>query len=260
VNIVADAVIVENLANHVAVVTINRPDKRNALTLEVKRQLSDHVEALGNDASTRVIVIAGAGGNFVAGTDIYEMSTLSPTDHVRLDTSKVFRTIASAQKPVIAAVEGYALGGGCELALACDMIVAAKGALFGQPEIGLGIIPGAGGMQRLLRAAGKYRTMKLVLTGEHFDAETAEQMGLVSELTEDGYAREAALRLADRIAKMPSLAVAAIKETMAAGQNMPLDAALILERKMFQNLFDSEDQKEGMRAFIERRKPVFTGK
>jgi enoyl-CoA hydratase/carnithine racemase len=171
----------------------------------------------------------------------------------------MFTVLRGCPKPLIAAVEGYALGGGCELALSCDLIVAGRGTKFGQPEIRVGIMPGAGGTQRLVRVMGKYRAMKMVLTGEPVSAPDALAMGLVSEVVDDGQALTRALELAHTILAMPPLAVRAIKEVVQLGQDAPLETALALERKAFLTLFDSADQKEGMRAFLEKRVPRFSG-
>lgn len=243
----------------VAVVTIARPARRNALNLEVKRLLTEQVLALGADDAVKVIVLTGAGAYFVAGTDIDEMLDMTPTSHTLDATDKVFTTLRHSSKPLIAAVEGYALGGGCELALACDLIVAAEGARFGQPEIRVGIMPGAGGTQRLLRTIGKYQALRMMLTGEAITAAQAFACGMVSELCPDGEALQRALALATTIAAMPPLAVRAIREVVQQGQDAPLESALLLERKAFQLLFDTEDQQEGMRAFLEKRTPQFQG-
>jgi enoyl-CoA hydratase/carnithine racemase len=244
----------------IAVVTIDRPSQRNALNLEVKRLLADTVEQLGADDAVRLIILTGAGGVFVAGTDVSEMATMSPTEHTLRVTDHVFTVLRRCSKLLIAAVEGYALGGGCELALACDMIVAGEAARLGQPEVRVGIMPGAGGTQRLMRTIGSYRTMKMILTGEAVAARDAFAMGLVSEVVADGSALKCAIELAHRISVMPPLAVRAIKEVMQLGQDVPLEVALSLERKAFQLLFDTADQKEGMRAFLEKRSPAFLGK
>ncbi|WP_296942974.1 enoyl-CoA hydratase-related protein [uncultured Massilia sp.] len=243
----------------VAVVTIDRTRRRNALNLDVKQRLTDAVLALGADERARVIVLTGAGGYFVAGTDIDEMAGMTPTSHTLQATDRVFTTLRHSAKPVIAAVEGYALGGGCELALACDMIVAAEGARFGQPEIRVGIMPGAGGTQRLLRTIGKYQALRMMLTGEPIAARDAWAFGLVSELCPDGAALERARALARTVAAMPPLAVRAIREVVQQGQDAPLETALLLERKAFQLLFDSADQREGMRAFLDKRPPRYKG-
>jgi enoyl-CoA hydratase len=174
-------------------------------------------------------------------------------------TERLWEPIASCPKPVIAAVNGYALGGGCELAMHADIIIAGEGASFGQPEVRVGIMPGAGGTQRLTRAVGKFRAMKMLLTGEPVTASDALAMGLVSEVVPDAAVFEAALRVAKTIAAMPPLAVMQIKEVALAGQDASLGTAMMLERKAFQLLFATSDQKEGMRAFMEKRKPEFRG-
>ena len=243
-----------------AVITIDRPERRNALNLEVKKLLADCVEALAGDDGVQVIVLTGAGGVFVAGTDIGEMAQMSPTDHTLLATDRVFTVLRQCRKILIAAVEGYALGGGSELALACDMVIAGESARIGQPEIRVGIMPGAGGTQRLLRTVGKYRAMKMMLTGESVTARDALAMGLLSEVVGDGQALDRATSMARSILKMPPLAVRAIKEVVQSGQDAPLETALLLERKTFQLIFDTLDQKEGMRAFLEKRAPVYQGK
>jgi enoyl-CoA hydratase len=246
-------------ADGVAIVTIDRPKRLNALNLEVKNLISSAIEALVANDAVQVIVLTGAGGVFVAGTDIAEMRDLSPADHTRLGTDLVFHSLRNCPKPLIAAVERFALGGGCELALACDIIVAAEDAKFGQPEIKVGIMPGAGGTQVLLRTLGKYQTMKLILTGEQIPASQALTWGLISEVTPPGQALGRALELGKTIAGMPPLAVRAIKETIRLGQDMPLTPALQLERKTFQLPFDTQDQVEGMQAFLDKRPPVFRG-
>jgi enoyl-CoA hydratase len=217
------------------------------------------VEELEADPAVRVVVLTGARGVFVAGTDIAEMAAMTPTEHSLRETDRMFTVLRRFPKTLIAAVEGYALGGGCELALACDMIVAGGKAKFGQPEIRVGIMPGAGGTQRLLRTVGRYRAMKLILTGEPVTADEALSMGMLSEVVPDGTALDRALELAETILKMPPLAVLAIKEVMRLGQDVPLETALALERKAFQLLFDTEDQKEGMRAFLEKRTALYSG-
>ncbi|MFL6796143.1 MAG: enoyl-CoA hydratase-related protein [Xanthobacteraceae bacterium] len=246
--------------NGVAVLTIDRPQRRNALNLQVKSRIADEVAALGADPSVRVIVLTGAGGYFVAGTDLAEMANMTPGDHVSLATDHVFNVVRRCTKPLIAAIEGYALGGGCELALSCDMIIAGRSTKLGQPEIRVGIMPGAGGTQRLLRTIGKYQAMKMILTGEMVSAADALAMGFLSEVVDDGRALSRALELAATVATMPPLAVRAIKEVMQLGQDVPLETALALERKAFVTLFGSDDQKEGMNAFLEKRKPTFTGR
>jgi enoyl-CoA hydratase len=256
----SDALVRIERDGRIAVVTIHRPERKNALNLQVKQELVDTFEALDQDAEIACVVLTGAGDSFVAGTDIVEMADMSPTDHVLNETDKVFRVLRGLRKPAIAAVEGYALGGGCELALACDIVIAGNGAIFGQPEIRVGIMPGAGGTQRLLRAAGTYKTLLWTLTGERIPAPTAYAANLVSEVVADGTALTRAREVATLIAAMPPLAVRAIREVVRLGGDAGLEAGLAMERRAFERLFDSDDQKEGMRAFIEKRPPVFRGR
>lgn len=248
------------LDNGVMVITVNRPDRRNALNLKIKEMLTDAVLTADRDDAVRVVVLVGAEGCFIAGTDLGEQIGMTPTDHILMETDRIFSALRRCTKPLIAAVEGYALGGGCEIALACDLIVAGRTAKFGLPEIRLGVMPGAGGTQRLMRTIGRYKTMRIVLTGEFVEGQDAHDMGFVSEVTEDGGALDRALEQAGRIAAMPPLSVRSIKEVAQAGADMSLDAALLLERKAFQVLFDSADQSEGMGAFVEKRRPVFNGR
>jgi enoyl-CoA hydratase/carnithine racemase len=222
--------------------------------------LTEHFTRLGGDDDVRCIVLTGNEEAFVAGADIGEMAELTPTELMLRRNHLHWRAIASCPKPVIAAVNGFALGGGCELAMHADIIIAGEGAKFGQPEIRVGIMPGAGGSQRLTRAVGKFKAMKMVLTGEPVTAAEAEAMGLVSEVVPDAEVLERALKMAERIAAMPPLAVMQIKEVLLAGQDASLETALMLERKAFQMLFDSRDQKEGMKAFAEKRKPRYQGR
>jgi enoyl-CoA hydratase len=244
----------------IATIHLNRPERLNALNLQVKRLIEQAIVHLGDDDAVKVIILTGDNGVFVAGTDIVEMLDVSVTAHTIEKTDQVFHALRNCKKPLIASVERFALGGGFELALACDMIITDKKARFALPEIKVGIMPGAGGSQILLRTIGKYRTMKMVLTGEMISAEQAFLMGVISELAEEGEAYSVAYKLAETIASMPPLSVAAIKEVVSKGQDMTLSTAILLERKSFQILFDSHDQKEGMQAFIEKRVPTFTGK
>ncbi|MDX3906114.1 MAG: enoyl-CoA hydratase-related protein [Pigmentiphaga sp.] len=246
--------------DNVGVIVIDRPERKNALNAEVKGTLIRYLHELEQDPGVGCIVLTGAGGYFVAGSDIVEMSAMRPTDHALQGGDQVFHVLRTLGKPVIAAVEGFALGGGCELALACDIIIAAEGASFGQPEIKVGIIPGGGGTQRLLRTAGKYKTLLWALTGERIPAKTAYHANMVSELVPDGTALERAVALGRQICAMPPLAVRAIRDAVRLGADASLEAGLALERRAFERLFDSEDQKEGMRAFMEKRAPVFKGR
>jgi enoyl-CoA hydratase/carnithine racemase len=244
----------------VGVITIARPERRNALNLQVKQDLVEQLTAMEIDVDVAVVVVTGSDGCFVAGTDIAEMSTMRPIDHVRLQTDRVFHVVRQLAKPVIAAVEGYALGGGCELAMACDIIIAGEDAKFGQPEIRVGIMPGAGGTQRLLRAAGRYKTLLWSLTGDMIPAGDAYMANVVSELVPPGQALNRAIELGQQIAAMPPLAVRAIRDAVRLGGDVPVETALALERRYFERLFDSEDQKEGMRAFLEKRAPRYEGR
>lgn len=254
-----NAVVRSDREGPVGIVTIARPERRNALNLLVKQEIVAALRALDADPQVAAVVLTGSGGSFVAGTDIAEMKDMSPGDHARLDADRVFHVVRQLGKPVIAAVEGYALGGGCELALACDIIVAAESAWFGQPEIRVGIMPGAGGTQRLLRNAGRYKTLLWNLTGEMFPATEAHAANLVSKLVPAGEALPRAIEVAAQIAAMPPLAVQAIRDVVRLGADVPLETALALERRYFERLFDSADQKEGMQAFLEKRAPMYQG-
>jgi len=244
----------------VATLRINRSEARNALNQSVRQQLAAHFTALGQDAETRCIIITGDEQAFAAGADLRDIAESSAIDMHLRNVHRLWQAIADCPKPVIAAVNGYALGGGCELAMHADIIVAGRGASFGQPEIRVGIMPGAGGTQRLVRTIGKFQAMKMLLTGLPISGEDAFAMGLASEVVDDDKVYERALELAKTIAKMPPLAAAQIKEVVLAGQDASLATGLMLERKAFHLLFASEDQKEGMRAFFEKRKPAYTGR
>lgn len=253
-------VLLETPREHVALVRINRPEVKNALNQRVREQLTAHFTRLGNDDDIRCIVLTGDDRAFAAGADIAEMAEASPVEIMLRRNHLHWRAIAACPKPVIAAVNGYALGGGCELAMHADIIIAGEGASFGQPEVRVGIMPGAGGIQRLTRAVGKFKAMKMVLTGMPVPAAAAEAMGLVSEVVADADVLERALTLAEQIAALPPLAVQQIKEVLLAGQDASLETALMLERKAFQLLFASRDQKEGMKAFAEKRRARYEGR
>ncbi|MDY7117695.1 enoyl-CoA hydratase [Halomonas sp. SSL-5] len=252
-------VFLESLAEGVAVVVINRPEAKNALNAVVRRQLAEQFSSLGQRDEVRAIVVTGGDQAFVAGADVKEFATASPTDMYLRHNERLWDPIAHCPKPVIAAVNGFALGGGCELAMHCDIIVAGESARFGQPEVKLGLMPGAGGTQRLVRAVGKFQAMRILMTGCMIKAPEALRMGLVSEVVADDETLKRAKSLAREIAAMPSLAVEQIKETVLSGADLPLESALVLERKAFQMLFDTTDQKEGAAAFIEKRKPHYWG-
>jgi enoyl-CoA hydratase/carnithine racemase len=255
-----DVVLVERPSDGVALLRINRPQALNALNAEVGTLLARHIGRLGESPEVRCVVLTGNERAFAAGADIKEMAALTPVEAMQHGTFKVWRSVAACPKPVIAAVNGFALGGGCELAMACDIIIAGESAKFGQPEVKIGIIPGGGGTQRLPRAAGKYKAMRYLLTGDLFGAREASEMGLVSEVVPDAEVGKRALEMAGRIAALPPLAVGLIKEAVLQGLDASLEAGLALETKGIQLLFASEDQKEGMAAFIEKRKPEFRGR
>jgi enoyl-CoA hydratase len=240
----------------VALVTLNRPRALNALSLALLLRLAETVEALDADPACRAIVITGAGARaFAAGADVAE---LAPQTTESLAASPGFRgwdRVAAVATPTIAAVRGFALGGGAELAMACDMVVAAEDATFGQPEIRLGIIPGAGGTQRLARAVGKARAMELVLTGRRIPAVEAERLGIVTRVVPSSETLAAALDLAAAIAAAPPDAVRAAVAAVRAAFEQPLADGLATERRLFGALFGTPDQEEGMQAFLERREP-----
>jgi len=245
--------------NGVAVVRIHRPEVKNALNAQVREELALHFRALAQRKDVRAIVLTGGEQFFVAGADIKEFASATPIEMYRRHTEYLWEAISRCPKPVIAAVNGFALGGGCELAMHCDLIVAGESARFAQPEVKLGLMPGAGGTQRLVRAVGKFQAMRIALTGCMVKAPEALAMGMLSEVVADDQTLPRALELAAQIAALPPLAVEQIKEVMLAGADLPLESALVLERKAFQLLFDSADQKEGAAAFFEKRTPNYLG-
>ncbi|WP_119155880.1 enoyl-CoA hydratase [Caldimonas tepidiphila] len=244
----------------VALVRLNRPEATNALSLTLQAQLGKAFEELSADARVRAIVLTGGPQVFAAGGDIKGLLEAGPVEILQRHTERVWAPIERCPKPVIAAVCGYAYGGGAELAMHCDIIVAGQGASFAQPEIRIGIMPGIGGTQRLVRAVGKFNAMRLLLTGRPVGAEEARVMGLVSLVVPDEQVQDEALKMARGIAAMPPLAAMQIKEVVLAGVDASLEAALMLERKANQLLFATRDQKEGMQAFIDKRKPRFEGR
>ena len=248
-----ELVLLDRPEQGVALLRLNRPAVLNALNMRLREALAEYVRRLDECADTRVIVLTGNGTAFAAGADLNELAEASALEIQQ-------RGVERHWKPLIAAVEGHALGGGCELAMHCDLIVAGASARFAQPEIRVGVMPGAGGTQRLVRAVGKFQALRMLFTGCTVRAPEALAIGLVSEVAADGQALDRALELARQIAGLPPLALAQIKEVVLAGADLPLDQALALERKAFQLLFDSHDQKEGMRAFLEKRTAEYLGK
>jgi enoyl-CoA hydratase len=252
--------ILSEVRGRVGLVTLNRPQALNALNHQLLEELMDALAAFERHDTVGAMVVTGNEKAFAAGADIKEMAAkaggrMRATDHVA-----VFSRILSVQKPVIAAVSGYALGGGCELAMSCDMIVASGTAKFGQPEIQIGVIPGAGGTQRLTRAVGKALAMEMILNNRTLSAAEALQFGLVNRVTSvDGYLGEA-IQLGEEICERAPLAVRAAKRMINAAYEATLQEGLEAERQAFYDLFSTQDQAEGMRAFTEKRKPVWKGK
>jgi enoyl-CoA hydratase/carnithine racemase len=245
---------------HVALLRLNRPEARNALSPEVMEDLASELEQLDPDPDVRCVVIAGSEKVFAAGADIKAMAERSFAEALRHPAASFWRRLAAIKTPMIAAVSGYALGGGCELALACDMIVASDTAVFGQPEINLGIIPGGGGTQRLARVLGKQRAMEYVLTGRRFDAQEALELGLVNAVADDGRWLEEATELARTVAERPPIAVRLGKQAVLAAEETALSAGLETERRLYELAMATEDRVEGMQAFLEKREPEFEGK
>jgi enoyl-CoA hydratase/carnithine racemase len=252
--------LVTSVDGSVALCRLDRPEARNALSPELMEELASAVEGLDADPEIRCIVIAGSDDAFAAGADIGALRERTFVESLRHPAAGLWPRLAACRTPLVAAVSGFALGGGCELALLCDLIVAAEGAEFGQPEITLGIIPGGGGTQRLARVIGKQRAMELVLTGRRIDAREAERLGLVNMVTADGEWLERALELAQRIARRPPIAVRLAKQAVLAADETSLGAGLETERRLYELAMATEDRIEGMDAFLEKRRPEFKGR
>jgi enoyl-CoA hydratase/carnithine racemase len=245
---------------HVALLRLNRPEARNALSPEMMERIAAELERLDPDPEVRCVVIAGSDEVFAAGADIRAMSERSFAEALRHPAASFWRRLAAVKTPLVAAVSGYALGGGCELALACDMIVASDSARFGQPEITLGIIPGGGGTQRLARVLGKQRAMEYVLTGRRFDADMALEFGLVNKVVKKNRWLTEALELAQTIAERPPIAARLAKQAVIAAEETALSAGLESERRLYELAMATEDRVEGMRAFLEKREARFEGR
>jgi enoyl-CoA hydratase len=244
----------------IALIQLNRPKELNALNLQLMQELRDALQTLDKNDQVRSIIITGNDQAFAAGADIKQMADKSAIDMLITDQFSTWDQIRKTKKPIIAAVSGFALGGGCELAMTCDMIIASETAKFGQPEIKIGVMPGAGGTQRLTKAMGKAKAMELVLTGKFLLAEEALSYRLVNKVVPvEMYLREA-VELAKEIAQMSPLAAQLAKEAVNRSFETHLEEGLHFERKNFYLAFASDDQKEGMKAFIEKRKPVYKGK
>ncbi len=255
----AGGLILTRPADGVAMVRLDRPEVLNALNLALRQALARAFTMLDADDSVRVVILAGSERAFCAGADLNEYVDATPVEIIGRGMDRLWGAIAGCRKPVIAAVRGHALGGGCELAMHADIIIAGKSASFGQPEVRIGIMPGGGATQRLTRAVGKFAAMKILLAGEPFKAEAAAAMGLASEVVDDAEVEPRALQLANQLAALPPTAVRFIKEAVLQGMNLDLDAGLQFERKSFQLLFSTADKTEGIRARLEKREPRFSG-
>lgn len=244
----------------IALIELNRPKELNALNKQLMEEVRDALQALDKNDQVRVIIITGNEQAFAAGADIKQMADKSAIDMLLIDQFSTWDQIRRTKKPIIAAVSGFALGGGCEFAMTCDMIIASETAKFGQPEIKIGTIPGAGGTQRLTRAIGKAKSMELILTGRFLSAEEAHYYGLVNKVVPKEMYLHETMQLAKEIAQLSPVAVQLAKEAVNRSFETHLDEGLAFERKNFYLTFASEDQKEGMKAFVEKRKADFKGK
>jgi len=244
----------------IGIAQLNRPKVLNALNSETMIELVNAFEEFDKDQSVNVIILTGGQNVFAAGADLKEMAQATPVDLVLGRRFELWDRIRKISKPIIAAVSGYCLGGGNELAMNCDIIIASETATFGQPEVNVGIMPGAGGTQRLTRAVGKYRSMEMILTGKSISAEEALRIGLVNKIVPVESLMDEAKKIASEIASKPPISVRAAKEAIVRAQDTTLEVGLEFERRAFYLLFATEDGKEGMKAFLEKRKPVFKGK
>jgi enoyl-CoA hydratase len=241
----------------IGIVQLNRPKVLNALSFEVMSELVSGLEELDREGTVKVIILTGGEKTFAAGADLAEMSQATPVDLVLGRRFELWDRIRKISKPIIAAVSGYCLGGGNELAMNCDLIVASETATFGQPEVNVGIIPGAGGTQRLPRVVGKYKAMEMILTGKSISADEAYRIGLVNHVVPPESLMEEAKKIATDIASKPPISIRSAKEAILKAQDTTLEVGLEFERKAFYMLFATEDGKEGMKAFLEKRKPTF---
>lgn len=255
----APLALLERHDDGVAVVRINRPEARNALNTATRKEIAAHFDALAEDESVRVIVLTGDETAFAAGADVKEFATAGPVDMMKRRNHRYFTAVQQVPQPVIAAINGFCLGGGLELAMNCDILVVGEGAQLGQPEVRVGIMPGAGGTQRLTRAVGKFVAMRMCLTGKPITGEEAFRFGLASDCVPDAEVFESALKMAKSLAKLPPLALQSVKESILSTEHTSLEAGLALERKSFQVLFASDDKAEGVQAFVDKRKPDFKG-
>lgn len=253
-------IVTEQYQPGIALIQLNRPKELNALNPQLMQEVRDALQQLDKNEQVKVIIITGNERAFAAGADIKQMADKSAIDMQIMDQFSTWDQIRKTKKPIIAAVSGFALGGGCEFVMTCDMVIASETAKFGQPEIKLGTIPGAGGTQRLTKAIGKAKAMELILTGRFLSAQEAHFYGLVNKVVPVEMYMHEAVELAKEISQMSTIAVQLAKEAINRSFETQLDEGLMFERKNFYLTFASEDQKEGMKAFTEKRKPVFKGK
>ncbi|WP_342806375.1 enoyl-CoA hydratase-related protein [Alteromonas sp. M12] len=253
------AVIIEKQGG-VGTIILNRPEKRNALDLTMRKAIAEAVKELNEDNSILCLLVTGGDDVFAAGADLNMLVSKGAQEVAELNLGQYWEPLVNCPKPVISAVSGYALGAGCELVMMSDIVIADQSARFGQPEANVGIMPGAGGTQRLIRAVGKPIASMMLLCGEILDAQRALQAGLVSDVVANGETIHRAQKLAKRITKMPPKAMLAIKRTLAIGADIDLGAAIAIENREFLLLFDTKDKTEGMTAFLEKRKPEYSGK
>ncbi|HEY9715058.1 MAG TPA: enoyl-CoA hydratase-related protein [Chroococcales cyanobacterium] len=252
--------ITSKVDEQIGIITLNRPKVLNALNHELMDELVKALEEFDSDDNVRVIILTGGERAFAAGADIKEMSDETTISIMLKDRFRTWDKIRNIKKPIIAAVSGYALGGGCELVMNCDIIIASESAQFGQPEINIGVIPGAGGTQRLTRVVGKHKAMEIILTGRPITAHEAHALGLANKVVPVELFMDEAMNMAKEIAKKSPVAVKLAKEAILKTFDMPISEGLQFERKNFYMLFSSEDQKEGMQAFLEKRPASFTGR
>lgn len=242
------------------IIQLNRPGVLNALNSELMSELVRALEELDNDETVNVIIVTGGEKAFAAGADLKEMSQATPVELILSRRFELWDRIRKTAKPIIAAVSGYCLGGGNELAMNCDIIIASESAVFGQPEVNVGIMPGAGGTQRLTRTVGKPKAMEMILTGKTISAEEAHRNGIVNRVVPVESLMVETKKMANEIASKPPISIRAAKEAILRAHDTTLEIGLEYERKLFYALFATEDAREGMRAFLEKRKPVFKGK
>ncbi|MGB4019375.1 MAG: enoyl-CoA hydratase-related protein [Syntrophomonadaceae bacterium] len=252
--------IVLDVNKHVATLTLNRPKVLNALNRAMVDEIDQTVDIIARSSDIRVVVLTGAGKHFAAGADVNDMANMVPEEARNFAFSSTFNKLESLPQPVIAAVKGYALGAGFEIALAADIRLAGSSARFGLPEINLGIMPGAGGTQRLPRIIGCAQAKEIIFLGDNIDAAAALELGLVNRVVEDEALLDEALKMAEKISSKPPLALRMVKRTVNTGINLGIKAGTELEAIAWSDLFATQDQKEGMRAFLDKRKPEFNGR